>query len=87
MIVPSLVTTRTGRLIGIIWLVGSTSDRCSDPALRAAPISLKLGATRDPVTPMRWQPVQAPLPSKTARPRAASPIFTAAVSKAFMLRR
>ena len=24
MIVPSLVTTRTGRLIGIIWLVGST---------------------------------------------------------------
>ena len=44
MTVPSFVTTRTGRLIGIIWLVGSRSERCSDPALRTAPMSLRSGA-------------------------------------------
>ena len=28
---------RTGLLIGIIWLLGSTSDRWREPALRTAP--------------------------------------------------
>ena len=43
MIVPSFFTRRTGRLIGIIWLVGSTSERCSEPGLRCDPMSLRFG--------------------------------------------
>src|SRR5690348_17923198 len=44
----TLFRSRTGRLIGNIWLVGSVSDRVNDAALRVAPMSLRSGATRDP---------------------------------------
>src|SRR5256885_1212049 len=84
---PSLVTICTGRLIGHIWLLGSTSDRSSDPALRLAPMSLRSGALRPPVLLMRWHVRQAPLVSTISRPCAGLPGFSDPRSMLFMLRR
>jgi len=87
LVVQLRVTARTGRLIGIIWPLGSVTERRSEPALRAAPMSLRSGATREPCAPTRWQRPHSPLPSNVVRPRRASPGFTDPRSNEFMLRR
>ena len=79
MVLPSFVTIVTGRLIGSIADEGSRSDRSSAAGARATPMSLRSGAARGPRPFTRWQVPHVPLPSKIARPRAASPTRTDAV--------
>ena len=45
----------TGRLMGSMARVGSSSDRCSAAGVRSAPMSLRSGAVRGPSLPTRWQ--------------------------------
>jgi hypothetical protein len=46
---PPRGRARTGRLIGIIWLLGSVSERSGEPALRAAPTRAEVGPRASPV--------------------------------------
>lgn len=73
---PSLVTALIGRFNGSRAPVGSISVNCSAAGVRTEPMSVRSGAAADPRPPTRWHVRHAPLPSKTARPRAASPTAT-----------
>src|SRR5262245_34079524 len=71
------MTIRTGRLIGIMYAVGSTIEPWIEDARRLDPTSLRSGAVRGPRPFTRWQLTQPPFPSNSVRPRVASPTLTA----------
>ena len=78
-VLPSRITMRTGRLIGISADGGSRIERSSTAGARAIPMSLRSGADAGPGRPRGGTWRTRPCPEISLGPRAASPTLTDAL--------